>query len=138
MLFEEWEKGTDLHDYDEYRIAEELYNTMPENFTKDELYKLREAVTKEHFEILATLVNSDNETIQYYRRRQERLTAKENFVDEMIRVLKEECKMDVLAVYASYMADKAQKDEKGRILGLWEDLENGAKNEQILKAFTNA
>ena len=138
MLFEEWEKGTGLDDYDEYRIAEDLYNTMPENFTKDELYKLREAVTKEHFEILATLVNSNNETIQHYRRRQERLTAKENFVDEMIRVLKEECNIDVLAVYATFMAEKAQKDEKERILGLWEDLENGAKNEQILKAFMNA
>ena len=121
MLFEEWEKGTGLGDYDEYKMAEGLYNTMPENFTKDELYKLRKAVTKEHFEILATLVNSNNETVQYYRRRQERLTAKENFVDEMIRVLKEECNMDVLAVYATYMAEKAQKDEKERILGIWED-----------------
>ena len=122
MLFEEWEKGTDLHDYDEYRIAEELYNTMPENFGKEELYKLRKAVTKEHFEILASLVNCNNETIQYYRRRQERLNAKESFTDEMIRVLKEDCKMDVLAVYSSFMAEKAQKDEKERILGIWEDL----------------
>ena len=122
MLFEEWEKGTDLHDYDEYKTAEDLYNTMPENFGKEELYNLRKAVTKEHFEILASLVNGNNETIRYYRSRQERLTAKENFTDEMIRVLKDECKIDVLAVYSSFMAEKAQKDEKERILGICEDL----------------
>lgn len=132
MLFEEWEKGTDLHDYDEYKLAEDFYMTMPENFTKEELYNTRLSMTKEHFEILASLANSNNETIQFYRRKQERLTAKEDFCDEMIRVLKEECKIDVLAVYSSFMAEKAQKNEKERILGLWEELngESGNRNGQ--------
>jgi len=120
MLFEEWEKGTGLGDYDEYKDAERLYDAMDEGFRKEDLFKLRKAMRKEHFLNLCDLA-SDGRFIEQLHRT-ERLTSKEIFVDRMITTLRDECNIDVLKVYITYMAEKAKAEEAERIQGLWDDL----------------
>lgn len=127
MLFEEWEKGTDLHDYDEYKLAESLYNVMPNNFDKKKLYKLRLAMTKEHFAFLCSIASNGSKREEILRERNEKLSAASMFLNEVINTLKTECKMNVIEIYTAHMVEKAKKAERERILGRWEVI-NGNKH----------
>ena len=124
MLFDEWEEGTGLHDYDEYKQAEAMYSVMPNSFDKKAMYKLRKAMTKEHFAWLCDIVELNSVVAKERQNRLDKLSAIAVFMNDVLNTLKDECKMDVIAVYSAHMAEKAQKAERERILGKWEELKN--------------
>ena len=127
MLFEEWEEGTDLHVYDEYKLAESLYNVMPNNFDKKKLYKLRLAMTKDHFSFLCSLANFNATKEKLVLDRNEELSEKCRFTDRMIHVLKSECDTDVLNLYINHEMAKASFDKAKELNEKWKVL-NGNKH----------
>lgn len=128
MLFEEWEEGTDLHDYDEYKLAESLYNVMPNNFDKKKLYKLRLAMTKDHFSFLCSLANFNATKEKLLLDMNEELSEKCRFTDRMIQVLKSELDTDVLNLYINHEMAKASFEKAKELHEKWEELNNGNKH----------
>ena len=118
MLFEEWTKGTGCANEEEYKLAEKLYSAMPENFQKKDLYDMRMAMNEDHFIALCKLVEGNYDSLQKVQRQYEKLEARMWTINDMLQTLKDECKMDVIQVYAAHMAEKAQKAERERILGI--------------------
>ena len=122
MLFEEWTKGTGCANESEYKLAEKLYSAMPENFQKKDLYEMRMAMNEDHFIALCKLVEGNYDSLANVQRQYEKLKVKVDFINGMLEILKADCKMDVIQVYAAHMAEKAEKAERQRIIEIWESL----------------
>jgi hypothetical protein len=122
MLFEEWEEGTDLHDYDEYKLAEQLYNVMPNNFDKNKLYKLRLAMTKDHFSFLCSLASMNSARETYLRERNDKLAEKDRFVTDMIDTLNKEMSVDLIHKYILLKGNDALNAKVNELEKKWEEL----------------
>lgn len=125
MLFEEWTQGTGLEDHDEYQLAERLYATvMPDDFSKQDLYKLRASMSKAHF---IHLCNVALKTLDWIDRLQDELVGLQNYkslMDEVTDTLKNECNIDTIDVFTKYKAEKARQAEADRVRQLYAGLEN--------------
>lgn len=130
MLFEEWEEGTGLHDFDEYKTAEELYGAMPNSFQKKDLYALRLAMSKEHFLVLCSIVTINNGALTRLTDDLTKMSKKYKFVMRMIETLKEECAVDVFYTYSQHEASKAQERKLEELNKQWEAMNDKLGNDK--------
>lgn len=119
MLYEEYKNGTGNESSEEYDLANELYTAMPDTFTKDKMYDLRNAMDKDDFKALCLLATKNQDKLEECNKTINRLEDYQMFTNVMIRTLKTECNLDVVNTYISYMADKASKAEKERLTSKW-------------------
>jgi len=122
MLFEEYEKGTGVHSSEEYDLANKLYSAMPEGFSKQKMFDLRNSMDADDFKALCELATKNQDRLDEERNRNEYLTKYAGFIKTMIATLKMECNINCLEVYTAHMADKAARAEKERIGNEWREL----------------
>lgn len=115
MLFEEWQEGTGLDDYEEYQLAERFYTAMSDSFEKKDLYILRCNMKKEHFKELCDKVLVGNDIIEEMNLRLNKLEQYKSAMDEINATLKKECNIDTYEVYIRFKAEKAKQEEEDRL-----------------------
>lgn len=123
MLYEEYEKGTGVHSSQEYDMANALYSAMPDTFTKQKMYDLRNSMDADDFKALCVLALNNHETLEEQEKKIFKLEQYKGFVDNVLTVLKDECKINAIEVYTAHMADKASRCEKERIEARWKELQ---------------
>ena len=122
MQFDEWEKGTGLNNREEFELAEKFYLAMPEGFSKQKLYDMRNSMDEQDFLYLCELVVDCDQMVKNAKDSYKRFMDKANFLDAMVDSLKTNGKIDCIATYAALESEKAKKREQELILGTWEEL----------------
>ena len=122
MLYEEYEKGTGVHSSEEYDLANELYSAMPDSFSKQKMYDLRNSMDADDFKALCELALKNQDKLESEQKRNDKLEKYMLFTKTMLDTLKTECNINCLEVYTAHMADKAARAEKERINAKWNEI----------------
>ena len=124
MLFEEYEKGTGVSSQEEYQLAEKFYTAMPEGFSKQKLFELRNAMDEQDFIYMCELVVDCNDRLAETRRSYQKDVEKAVFLTDMVYKLKEH-NVDCIDMYANFKAEDAKQQILDDVKDMWDDIEHG-------------
>ena len=122
MLFDEWEKGTGRTSQEEYELAQELYNAMPEGFTKQKLFDLRNAMDEQDFMCLCEIISDCQRKVSEIRHDRDKNMEKATFLSDVVDTLKESGKIDCIKTYAALKAEEAKQTVLDNISSMWDDM----------------
>ena len=121
MLFEEWEKGTGNRNYEEYKLAEVVYQQMPESFTKEKLYKLKEFMGDDFKALTEVFFNNIESNIRL-REENAILGRRADFMYRAIDSYKQVQKIDIVSSYAIQRGEDAKLNTYQMVMDEWDNL----------------